>query len=139
MEFFHLQTDEFPNPERMLLWTIAFLICIVAVFLFVWAGSKVARVEKPTFGRAVIAAVLSSLVLFCAYYLALYLPQVIVETYYIVVKILFYLIVIAITMIIYKLVYKANWRKALIIWIFYFISQAIVLFVFVVAAFMTGL
>jgi len=113
---------------------ILFVIsCIMAATAlsasFIWIGSKLAGIQKATFGKAFISALLSSVAVWSLTgYSAVYVG---VES------ISVWLLGLAITVGILKFVYTISWGKAFILWIFTGIAHVIV-GVIVIALLITG-
>ena len=113
---------------------ILFVIsCIMAATAlsasFIWIGSKLAGIQKATFGKAFISALLSSVAVWSLTgYSAVYVG---VES------ISVWLLGLAITIGILKFVYSISWGKAFILWIFTGIAHVIV-GIIVIALVITG-
>ena len=113
---------------------ILFVIsCIMAATAlsasFIWIGSKLAGIQKATFGKAFISALLSSVAVWSLTgYSAVYVG---VES------ISVWLLGLAITVGILKFVYSISWGKAFILWIFTGIAHVIV-GIIVIALLITG-
>lgn len=113
---------------------ILFVIsCIMAATAlsasFIWIGSKLAGIQKATFGKAFISALLSSVAVWSLTgYSAVYVG---VES------ISVWLLGLAITVGILKFVYTISWGKAFLLWICTGIAHVIV-GVIVIALLITG-
>ncbi len=96
---------------RLILFEILFFL--VSGF-FIWAGSHIAQIKKASYGKAVLAAILTTLVT-----AVLIIPFSQFALFTFVLSLL-----IAIGLI--KMVFSTGWRKALVTWVFSLIAQIVV-------------
>jgi hypothetical protein len=106
-----------------------FVAGVIVSAFFIWLGAKIAGVAKATFGKAVWAAIVTSLFVWALTGIA--------STLFGVGSVGGWILGVIITLFILKWIYKTTWGKALLTWLFCGIAHAIVLVIAVVLA-MTG-
>lgn len=98
--------------------TLRFIIFEIALLIissiFIWIGGRVAQVKKGSFGRAFIAAIALSILT----------PLLLIPFQGF--AIITFILSLIINLGIIKIVFKTNWRKSLITWIFSIIASVIV-------------
>ncbi|MFC1617851.1 hypothetical protein ACFL2B_01070 [Patescibacteria group bacterium] len=87
---------------------------------FVWIGAKLARVEKGTFGRAILAAIAASI----ASWLVAALFTLIPGPWWI--GLIGAIIGLVVVLWVFKSMFDCTWGKAFLIWIFQLIAMVIV-------------
>src|SRR5271157_6063938 len=108
---------------------ILFIIsCIVVATalsaFFVWLGTKFAGIQNASFGKAFVAALSSSA--------AVWVLTGFARAYFGLGYIAGWFLGLAITLVILRSVYAVDWGKALLIWIFTWIAQVIVVIILAV-------
>jgi len=96
------------------------IIAILISSFFMWLGAKIAGVRYSKFGRAVVAAVASGFITWLVYYIFWQIPGT--NT------ILGLIIGLILTIIVIKAAFSTSFGKALLVWIFQVLSEAIAVF-----------
>ena len=96
------------------------VIAILIASFFMWLGAKIAGVRDSRFGRAVVAAVASGFITWVIYYIFWQIPgsNTIVG----------FIIGLVLTIIVIKAAFSTSFGKALLVWIFQILSEAIAVF-----------
>ena len=98
------------------------LLSIIIGAFFVWLGAKMAKVEKGTFGRAIMAAVTASL----ASSLVAWLCSFISGPFWSIVGSIVGLVVV---IGVFKMIFGTTWGKAFLIWFMQLIAIFIVILI----------
>lgn len=93
------------------------LVGAVVASLFIWIGAKIARVAGSTFGRAMVAAVGAG---FLNWLSATVLLELEVTS-----EVAGFLVGLFLTILVVKAAFDTSWGKALLVWVFNIIAQAI--------------
>ena len=96
------------------------IIAILIASFFMWLGAKIAGVHYSRFGRAVVAAVASGFITWLVYYIFWQIPGK--NT------IIGFIIGLILTIIVIKAAFSTSFGKALLVWIFQILSEAIAVF-----------
>ena len=93
------------------------IIAILIASFFMWLGSKIAGVRNSRFGRAVVAAIASGFITWLVFYIFWQIPgrNTIVG----------FIIGLFLTIIVIKAAFSTSFGKALLVWIFQILSQAV--------------
>ena len=95
----------------------AFVLMVIVGGFFMWIAAKIARVEKSTFGRAIVAAIASSFVSILAAFVFHFFP--------VLGNFLGYIIGLLLSILIIKGVFETSFGKALLVWVFDIIAKII--------------
>jgi hypothetical protein len=111
---------------------VAFVLAIIIGGFFMWIAAKIARVEKSTFGRAMIAAIGASVVSFLVTIVFHFIPLI--------GNALGFIIGLFLTIFVIKGAFETSMGKAILVWIFNIVATVVaVLVASVIAAGMVGL
>ncbi|MFH1978480.1 MAG: hypothetical protein ABIJ92_04085 [Candidatus Aenigmatarchaeota archaeon] len=89
------------------------IILLLISALFIWIGAKVAQVKKGSIGRAFLVAIVFSII--TPIFMIPFVGYALVT----------FILTLIINLVIIKIVFSANWRKALTTWVFSIISGII--------------
>ncbi len=98
---------------------VLFVLMVLIGGFFMWIAAKIARVEKSSFGRAIMAALASSFVSIVAAIIFNLLP--------VIGNLFGFLIGIVLSILVIKAIFSTSIGKALLVWIFDIIATAIAL------------
>jgi hypothetical protein len=111
---------------------IAFVLAVIIGGFFMWIAAKIARVERSTFGRAMIAAIGASVVAF--------LLTIVFHLIPLIGNALGFLIGLFLTIFVIKWAFDTSTGKAVLVWIFNIAGTVVaVLIASIFAAGMVGL
>jgi hypothetical protein len=106
---------------------VAFVLAVVIGGFFMWIAAKIVRVEKSSFGRAIIAAIGASVVSFLATVVFHFIPLL--------GDAIGFLIGLLLTVFVIKGAFETGTGKAMLVWIFNIIATVVaVLIASVIAA-----
>lgn len=97
------------------------LIGAVVASLFIWIGAKIARVRASRFGRAMVAAIGAG---FLNWLSSTVLLELDVTN-----EVAGFLIGLFLTILVIKAAFDTTWGKALLVWVFNIIAQALAFYV----------
>ena len=95
----------------------AFLFAVILGGFFMWVAAKIARVERSSFGRAILAAVGTSLVLFIITFLSSFIP--------VLGNALGFIVGLILQVFVIKGAFDTSTGKAVLVWVFNIVASII--------------
>lgn len=98
-----------------------FVIALVFSALFIWAGASMAKVKSANFGKSFMAALASSIITWVITALFAGITGI--------GSIIGFLIGLFLTILVIKTIFKTDWGKALLVWIFHIVAEVLAIIV----------
>jgi hypothetical protein len=107
----------FVIDSTLLTLAITAIIAVLVASFFMWLGAKIARVERSSYGRSMVAAVAAAFVTWLVSYVGAQIPSM--------PRVIGFVVGLVLTIVVIQAAYSTRFGKALLVWIFNLIAQVI--------------